>query len=375
MVGGTADRQLETLLRGAGVKCRFVAEDTVLSATGAIDGPDLYIVDLRNRPSIPPWLPTLRRHPGAPGMIVLLASLDSALILQAMRAGVSECLAEPLTQADLEAAIARLTSDRTSAAVGSVFSFVGAKGGVGTTTTAVNVATALRSLPASVLLIDLHLTHGDAAVFLGVEPRFSVVDALESIHRLDKTAFDALVTKTKGGPDLLASSDRSLVGSPSAESIRLLVQFAASRYRYVVLDVPRSDPNALDALDATTHVVVVANQELATVRNAARISEALRVRYGKERVSVLVSRYDTSAEIGHDDVERVTGVRVRATVPSDYRLALQSLNAGRPLMLSNHSDLAASFRDLARSLAAVPERSDDGDKPIGLLGRILGRRS
>ena len=128
-----------------------------------------------------------------------------------------------------------------------VFAFVGAKGGVGTTTTAVNVATALSaSAQAQVLLIDLHLAHGDAAVFLGAEPRFSVVDALENMHRLDEAFFKSLVTRSKAGPDLLASSDRALVATGAHQGIRRLVEFAARVYRYTVLDVPRSDAAALE---------------------------------------------------------------------------------------------------------------------------------
>ena len=79
------------------------------------------------------------------------------------------------------------------------------KGGVGTTTVAVNVATALAKLePKSTLFIDLHVANGDAAVFLGAEPRFSIVDALENTHRLDEAFFRNLIAHAKCGVDLLA---------------------------------------------------------------------------------------------------------------------------------------------------------------------------
>ena len=112
--------------------------------------------------------------------------------------------------------------------------------------------------------------------------------------------------------------------------MRSLVEFAASLYRYVVLDVPRSDAAALDALDQASRIVVVANQELATVRNASRIAAALRQRYGNERVTVIVNRVDSHAEIGREDVEKVVGTRVVHSVPSDYRMALRALNKGAP---------------------------------------------
>jgi pilus assembly protein CpaE len=291
-----------------------------------------------------------------------------------MRAGVSECLAEPLAESDLQAALSRLGSLRSASAPGQVFAFLGAKGGVGTTTTAVNVATALSRLPGKTILIDLHLAHGDAAIFLGLEPRFSIVDALENMNRLDAAYFKGLVASGKSGPDLLASSDRAFVGTAAVQQVRQLVAFASRQYQYVVLDVPRSEAANLDALDLTTRIVVVANQELATVRNASRVSEALRRRYGKDRVAVIIARYDAESQIGQDDVERVTGTKVTGTIPSDYRLALQALNAGRPVIVENHTRLAGSFRQLAHKLAGVRDAGGDTETSGGFLGRLLGKR-
>ena len=166
-----------------------------------------------------------------------------------MRAGANEFLQEPLTAAALGQAISRLLAHRaTPAGRGEVFAFVGAKGGVGTTTAAVNVATALAKLaPSQTLLVDLHLTHGDAALLFGAEPRFSIVDALENTHRFDEAFFRGLVTPTKAGPALLASSDRALLPYGDVQRFAAVVEFAAQLYRYVVLDVPRSDGAALEA--------------------------------------------------------------------------------------------------------------------------------
>ena len=137
-------------------------------------------------------------------------------MLEAMRAGVNEWVADPLTAAELNAAIERVTLDSHVASVqGQIFAFVGAKGGVGTTTIAVNVATALAQAANDerTLLMDFHLSYGDAAVFLGAEPRFSVADAMENTHRLDEAFFESLVVQTKAaGVHLLASAERA-VGS------------------------------------------------------------------------------------------------------------------------------------------------------------------
>src|SRR4029079_3462382 len=92
--------------------------------------------------------------------------------------------------------------------------FIGAKGGVGATTIAVNVATALaRHSSDSTLLIHLKAMCGDAAARLSEEPRFSVLDALENVQRLDEAYFRGLVVRTGAGLDLLVASSRPGVSS------------------------------------------------------------------------------------------------------------------------------------------------------------------
>ena len=136
----------------------------------------------------------------------------------------------------------RLLGQRKQVAGGPVFAFVGAKGGVGTTTTAVNVATVLAKLAKGpTLLVDLHLAYGDAAVFLGADARFSLLDALENMHRLDAEFLKSLVVKTASGLDLLASADRPANRPVDVRRLGAVVQLAASQYAYTVLDVPRSD--------------------------------------------------------------------------------------------------------------------------------------
>ena len=111
------------------------------------------------------------------------------------------------------------------------------------------------------------------------------------------------------------------------------------------------------------------HQELATVRNAGRIAAALRQRYGKDRVKIVVSRYDKQAEINTDDISRVVGSPVKYTVPSDYRAALNSLNKGRPLALDKDSKLAPAFQSMAFDLAGIRvEKAVEKDKSGGLFG-------
>jgi pilus assembly protein CpaE len=141
----------------------------------------------------------------------------------------------------------------------------------------------------------------------------------------------------------------------------------------VVLDVPRYDSLMLDVLDASARFVIVTNQELATVRAASRVAAALRQRYGKDRVGVVVSRFDRLADIAPEDVERALGSPVAHTFPSNYRLALEALNTGRPLVLDNHNKLAAALSGFAHDLLDADDAPRAKRRPLGLLGRLTGR--
>jgi pilus assembly protein CpaE len=373
---GARDAKLEEMLRSMAAQVSTLASiDALLGPKPAGKQPDLLMIDARQQSGIPAGLAALRRsHPGT-GVIVIGASLDPSMMLEAMRAGVSEFLAEPLSAEDVRKAVERVAAFQPEAQQGKLYAFLGAKGGVGTTTVAVNVATALaQSRVGRVLFLDLHPAYGDAALFFGAEPKFSVLDALENTHRLDAAYLKGLVVRTKSGLDLLASSDRATVGSPDAQRVRALLDFVARQYTHVVVDVPRSDSAALDALDATSNIVIVANQELSTVRGAARMVSTLRQRYGKGRVQVVVSRYDAAAAFGQEDIERVTGGAIKHVFPSNYRQAVEALNKGCPLVVENHNKLAGSIVGFARTLAGItPKLQAETARPTGLLGRLTGR--
>ena len=375
-VVGARDSRVEELLRATdpSASTTWIADlDTLLQAeTSRLD---ILFIDVRRDHRLPAALAALKRKFPSIHVILIASTLDGSFMLEAMRAGVNECVAEPLQQADVSTAVNRVLGQRAKAAAGAVFAFVGAKGGVGTTTMAVNVATSLAALsPGRALLIDLHLAYGDAAVYLGAAARFSIVDAIENLHRVDAEFFSSLLVRTSSGVDLLTSAERLPTKPIDSKRAASVVEFAATQYPYTVVDVSRSDPTALDALDHASTIVVVANQELATVTNAGRMATGLRSRYRKAKVMTVINRTDRRSEIESHDVERAVGASISFQMPSDYRRALHAMHKGRPLTLDNHNELSASFQALAEELAGV-KRERVAERPAGLMGRLAGRRS
>jgi len=353
------DRQLGALARSAGLSVVSAADIASLESGKSV--PDVLVVDLRGQAGFPQELAAFKRRHPRTGVVIVVPQLDPAIMLAAMRAGVTEALPDPVSPADLRAAVERLSGgEGATAGRGRTFAFIGAKGGVGNTTLAINVAALLAAgRRANVLMVDMHITgHGDAALFLGVEPRFSIVDALENVNRLDGTFMRSLVATAKSGVDVLASPALPSVKHPDGRDLRQLLERLSSQYDYVVLDMPRSDLGVVDSIEPVSAVCLVLNQELPTVRRASQIASLLRQRYGKDRVGAVVSRYDARADIGQDDIERVGGLPVWAVLPSDYRRAVAAANVGRPIVAEPNSRLASAIQDLTRKLAGMaPEEA------------------
>ena len=373
----STDKQLAAMARAAGLTVSgIIGADDLASVERQSRMPDLLLIDVRGQDGLPIALAPLKRRLPGLGVVIIAPALDPALMLEAMRAGVSELVPEPFTQHDLRAAVERVLGQQSSSSdQGSVFAFVGAKGGVGTTTIAVNVAVGMASeMSTGVLLTDLHVAvHGDAALLLGVEPRFSVVEAIENTQRLDAAFLKGLVVKAKGGLDVLASPERPQLRPPEGAQIRALLERLVANYTAVVLDVPRSDFGVLDSLDPLTAVMLVVNQELPSIRRAAQIAALLRQRYGKDKVACVVSRYDARADIGQEDIERVVGLPVWAVLPSDYRKVIAAANAGKPLVSDANSRLASSVVQLARRLAGASAEpvKRPAARAVGRLGGLF----
>src|SRR5687768_2441043 len=150
---GSSDRVIEELLHTCGVRTTVKpADDLPGLANPSAPQPDVVVLDLRGRGGLPPAVAALRRQHPLTGVLIVASHLDPALMLEAMRAGVTEFVTEPVGPKDLKAALERVGAARPLPDAGQVFAFVGGKGGIGTTTLAVNVATVLAGRKASTLL-------------------------------------------------------------------------------------------------------------------------------------------------------------------------------------------------------------------------------
>jgi pilus assembly protein CpaE len=331
--------------------------------------PSLTIVDIRHGAKGIDTIERLRGSWPTSSIFAIAASTQPELILQAMRAGANEFLSWPID--DSFNAAVRRTAERTKPKDGSrntcVLSFFGVKGGAGTTTLAVNSAIEIaRTSKKPTLIIDLHQFIGEVALFLGVRPRFTLVDALDNLHRLDSEFLRELVVKHKTGLDILAGGEQADRPAPQdAALFEQLLQTLGRNYDYIVIDAGLvTGPCSDTAVFAADSIYLVANPDIASVRNAHRVVDRLgQLGAGKERIRVLLNRMSDLHEIGPKQIESTLGIGLFSVFPSDYATVSAAMNSGVPLTLSNHSDLAAQFATFTRQIVFPNQTSADPDQP------------
>ena len=372
---GSSDGELKALVEACGMRPLMLQADQLASSARATSAvPEALLVDVRHDRTILSLVGAIKRRYPAMGVAIVAKSLDPELMLESMRAGVTEAIPEPLTAAAIQAAIGRVMVHQAVPLQSRVYAVIGAKGGVGATTIAVNLAASLARTLDDALLVDLNFAAGDAAVFLGVEPRFTIAEALENTHRLDEAFLRSLIVHSRAGLDLLGSSPRIAPGSIDSGRLRALLDFLTRYYHAVVLDVPRLDMSLLDSLESATAVLVVVNHELPTLRSAHRLVASLRTRYG-DRVGVVVNRSDKNAEISLADIEKTVGVKIRHAFPNDYRTAVAAINQGQPLAEGTQGRLAESFHTFARTLTGQASAEEPTQESGGIFGWLAPKRS
>ncbi len=362
----TSDSELSgrvtRLLRTGGLPITVV--DEKLSA--GRPAPDLAVVDIRVGSAGVGTLEQIRRTWPSAVIIAIASSSTPNEIIEAMRAGANEFLdwsasqgtgADDVFRAALKRTADKIRANRGGAKSGVTLSFFGAKGGTGTTTLAVNSAIEIaRVTKRPTLIIDMHPFLGEVALFLGVRPRFTIIDALDNLHRLDQDFLRELVVKHKSGLEILAGGDQvDRPGLQDVTAIEHLLQLLSRSYDFIIIDGSLVGPCAEAAVCAADTVFLVANPDVAAIRNAHRLVDRVgQFGASKERLRILLNRMSEQHQIAPKQIETALGHSIYMTFPSDYTTVSTALNSGVPLTLANHSEMAAQLTRLTREIVELP---------------------
>ena len=302
----------------------------------------------------------------APGIQVIAISRksDPDVLLEAMRAGIREFLALPFDRQSLYDAISHsqeLLEKRPPVFEISdhVFAFLPSKAGVGTSTIAVNVATALsRDLDMHVVLSDFDLSSGMLRFMLKLETNYCVADAIEHAVDMDEELWPQLVT-SMGNLDVLHAGRLNPNLRIEPTQIRHLTEFMRRNYRAMCFDLSGNlERYSLEIMHESKRIFLVCTPEIPSLHLAREKYAFLRTLNLEGRISVLVNRCGKRQVITPEQIEQILGLPVMMTLPNDYNGVGRAVTAGRGV--DPNSDLGEQFTRLA---SALMERKPREPKP------------
>jgi pilus assembly protein CpaE len=377
-----------TILRGEGWDVLHVADADNGLRRWASDRPDLVVVDavLEGTDGFT-FVERLRSSESGAHVPIVLLGPDSDIEakIRAFRAGADDFVARTLNQAELVARarglLARVVPPDATAAPaqhrGEVLAWYGAKGGVGTTTLAINTALALRrESKQSVVLVDAVLQLGDHRVFLDMGPdKPSLVDACTGPTVDHEILRNSLVRHDSGVDFLLAPLQPEAAEHVSAEyhHLQQVVEVLRTTHDYVLVDLDkRLDDHTLDVVSSADTIFMVMTADLACLKNMRLLLGTFQqIGVPEERVQPVLNRSNAHTGVSVEAAERVLPQRIRHMVPNDYRTAIGSLNSGTPFMVNKaDSVIGKSVTKLARSLGA-PEPVAHPAPRVGSLATAL----
>lgn len=316
-----------------------------------------------------------------PEIAVITASSDtsSGLILRSMRSGAHEFLPLPVVADEFRTVVDRvrelsLHGDGGTKKHGRVIAVFSGKGGSGVSFIATNLAA---SMSVSTLLADLNLQAGDAASFLGIDPKYSVVDFVHNRARLDDSLINSFLCVHSSQLSLLAAPPEAHEAEDvKPQDVTEILHLLRQKFECIILDLPHTfDSSTVAALDLADDILIVLTLDIPGIRSANRAMKVFnRLKYPKTKVHVVVNRWGKNIDVQLQKVEAHLDEKILGLIPNDYRKVIDSINLGQPLVESEPAS------KITLELKRIASLVFDGVDPTstqrrkGLLG-MFGRQS
>jgi pilus assembly protein CpaE len=281
----------------------------------------------------------------APDLFTIVSNFhaDGETVIACLRAGANEFLLQPIKRTEFREAMARLErapkrSTAGESKLGKIYTFIGTKGGVGTTTLAVNFAAVQAQRKQTTVLIDLDWVGDDCAEQVGASPQYTLMEVAENLEKLDQPLFEGFVTRDPlgfflvGPPDAL---EQSAVFSD--HMFREFATFLVEKYDSIVIDGGRaiSNETVMAAAQVSNIVFLVIDQEFPSIRNAQRyLSYLMRMGFNQDQIKVVVNRYTKkpSPNIASlEQIQQTLNQQVFYGIPPSPAV-IASINKARPFV-------------------------------------------
>jgi pilus assembly protein CpaE len=356
--------------------------------------PDLALVDLDGNAAIPDWLEQVIARLPQTEVMVCSHSRDPDFLIRIMKLRAGGFLPLPLNREELLTTVDRLRAERIlhhEPSETQILAVTGTKGGVGTTSIAVNLAVALTEImPGEVILIDLARPYPHVAQFLDLQGkstkdehldlRHTIKDLLDSADNLDPIFVKKIVLKHESDLEVLPGYSNYNLSSPMVPDFKALAKIFTtlrSTYNWVVVDLGSwLDLFYIHVLQEVDQILLVTELTLPDVQNA-KVIKALFQEWGVEdyKLKVLVNHYKKHYALGLKNLENIFLQPVACTLPHEYASLMEAINQGEALgKMSPRSKLWRGLKDLAADLVAQSkpgaEKQQAASGP-GLLGKLF----
>src|SRR5262245_32675032 len=249
----------------------------------------------------------LEKHPTVQ-VFLTSGRTDPQVMLEAFRIGIKEFLPQPIHRKEFDAALSRLKErlklkeGQRSAKGGKIVAFLGAKGGIGTSTLAVNLAMSLRQLnrEKQVALVDFNLDEGDLPLFLDLQTGKGFRDLARDISRLDATFVQSLMSKHESDLHLLQSGFAGTdvtMGEPIPGGAALhTLDVMRSMYDHVFVDCGHTlSQETRETLDFASLVVLITTLSLPSIRRTKQFLHVMKdAGFDREKLMIVVNRYQSA---------------------------------------------------------------------------------
>ena len=279
-------------------------------------------------------------------IVAIGGGMDANFLLRAMRSGCAEYLVKPVNQTDLFDALKRFqestpTEAKQKRGGGRVIVFFGAKGGVGTTTLAVHLASHLvRMHGKKVLLIDHKHQLGHVALYLGLkDTRYHFDELLLNSDRLDQELLSGFLVRHISGLEIIASPEVAQGNHKTdRDDLERALGFLRNEYDYILIDSSLAyQDSALLLLDQADDIYLVSTPDVAALRDLARLVESLHLNE-PGKLNLVINRATAEDSIRSEQIEKAVRFPITVAVPNNYFELLTALNAGEPIPPQRRSE-------------------------------------
>jgi pilus assembly protein CpaE len=340
--------------------------------------PDVVFLDLARDPD--PFFVfanQLRRIKPAVKLIACSAAVppQPSLLLEAMRSGVQDFLGKPVQAESLKDLLLRVREDlhttKDFASQDKLIVVMGAKGGVGATTVAVNLGVQLATFARKrTVLLDFARPLGNIHLLLDLHPKFGIRDAVEGLERLDSHFMAGLLTKHKTKLEVLGGTTQPEEWqSIDVNVLDRVVNVAQNSFDVVLVDIgSQFSAEWATILRSARMVLIVSEANVPSLWTLERRLLALKG-FGipQDRARIIINRWHKGDDEVLKSIQKDINRPIFASLPNDFRKASQAVNLGTPLMENHNNTLTNRYRQIAGQLVGIDASVDEKKSPLSSL--------